>query len=42
MIVLIALAALALWGSLATVVMVARDGYRAVPTRADYESSRSS
>ncbi len=41
MIVLLALAALALWASLATVVVVARDGYRPMPTRADYESSRS-
>ncbi len=41
MIVILALAGLALWGSLATVVVVARDGYRAVPTVDDYESSRS-
>ncbi|HWK20879.1 MAG TPA: hypothetical protein VNR37_08970 [Microbacteriaceae bacterium] len=29
---LIALAALGVWGSLATATVVARDGYRAVPT----------
>lgn len=29
---LVSLAALALWGSLATVVVVARDGYRRIPT----------
>jgi hypothetical protein len=38
---LLALAALAVWASLATVVVVARDGYRPIPTRADYDSSRS-
>ena len=41
MIALLALAALAVWASLATVVVVARDGYRPIPTRADYDSSRS-
>ena len=41
MIALLALAAIALWASLATVVVVARDGYRPIPTRNDYESSRS-
>jgi hypothetical protein len=29
---LLSLAAIALWGSLATIVVVARDGYRRVPT----------
>ncbi len=41
MIALLALTALALWASLATVVVVARDGYGPVPTRSDYESSPS-
>ncbi len=41
MIVLLALAGLALWASVATVVVIARDGYRAIPTVDDYESSRS-
>ena len=41
MIALLALAALAVWASLATVVVVARDGYRPIPTRWDYDSSRS-
>ncbi|HEY4224356.1 MAG TPA: hypothetical protein VGM70_00915 [Pseudolysinimonas sp.] len=41
MIALLALSAVALWASLATVAVVARDGYGPVPTRADYESSRS-
>ena len=34
MIELLAIAALALWASMATVVAVARDGYRRVPTAA--------
>jgi hypothetical protein len=29
---LISLAAIALWGAVATIVVVARDGYRQVPT----------
>ena len=41
MMALLALAGLAVWASLATVVVVARDGYRPIPTRADYDSSRS-
>ena len=41
MIVLLALLALTAWAVPATVVTIARDGYRQVPTRADYESSRS-
>jgi hypothetical protein len=41
MIALLALAGLAVWASLATVVVVARDGYRPIPTRSDYDSSRS-
>jgi hypothetical protein len=42
-IVLLAVLALAVWAVPATIVVVARDGYRAVPTRPwyDYESSRS-
>ena len=36
MIVLISLAAFALWASLATTVVVARDGYRQVPTLLAY------
>lgn len=41
MTVLLALVALAAWAVPATVVAIARDGYRRVPTRHDYESSRS-
>ena len=41
MTVLLALLALAAWAIPATIVEIARDGYRRVPTRADYESSRS-
>ena len=41
MIVLLALLALSAWAVPATVVAIVRDGYRALPTRADYESSRS-
>jgi hypothetical protein len=40
-IVLLALLALAAWAVPATVVVIARDGYRQVPTVPDYESSRS-
>jgi hypothetical protein len=41
MTVLLALLALAAWAVPATVVAITRDGYRQVPMRADYESSRS-
>ena len=41
MIALLALASLAVWAALATVVVVTRDGYRPIPTRATYDSSRS-
>ncbi len=41
MIGLLALLALAAWAVPATVVAIARDGYRQVPTLEDYESSRS-
>jgi len=37
---LLALLALLVWSVPATIVIIARDGYRRVPTRADYESSR--
>jgi len=37
---LLALLALLAWSVPATIVIMARDGYRRVPTRADYESSR--
>ena len=40
MIFLLALLALLVWSVPATIVIIARDGYRRVPTRADYESSR--
>lgn len=40
MIFLLALLALLAWSVPATIVIMARDGYRRVPTRADYESSR--
>jgi len=39
--VLLALLAIAAWAVPATIVTITRDGYRQVPTRADYESSRS-
>jgi hypothetical protein len=38
---LLALLALAAWVVPATVVAITRDGYGKVPTRSDYESSRS-
>lgn len=41
MIVVLALLAVAAWAVPATVVAIAHDGYRQVPTRLDYESSRS-
>ena len=41
MTVLLALLALAAWAVPATVLAIARDGYRQLPTRSDYESSRS-
>jgi hypothetical protein len=41
MIVLLALLALTAWAVPATVVAIVRDGYRSIPTVADYESSRS-
>jgi len=41
MIVLLALLAIILWAVPATVVAIARDGYRQLPTRSDYESFRS-
>ena len=41
MTVILALLALASWAVPATVVAIARDGYRQVPARPDYESSRS-
>jgi hypothetical protein len=41
MTVVLALIGLAAWAVPATVVAIARDGYRQVPTRRDYESSRS-
>jgi len=39
--VLLALLAIAAWAVPATVVAIARDGYRQLPARHDYESSRS-
>lgn len=41
MIVVLALLAVTLWAVPATVVAIVRDGYRQLPTLADYESSRS-
>ncbi len=41
MTVLLALLAVATWAVPATVVAIARDGYRQIRTRPDYESSRS-
>jgi hypothetical protein len=40
-IVVLALLAVTLWAVPATVVAIVRDGYRQLPTLADYESSRS-
>ena len=39
--IVLALLALAAWAVPATIVVIARDGYRPVPTKPDYESSRS-
>ena len=41
MIVLLALLGITLWAVPATIVALVRDGYRQLPTRADYESFRS-
>lgn len=36
MTILIPLAALTVWSTMATIVLIARDGYRAIPTRPMY------
>ncbi|WP_294179892.1 hypothetical protein [uncultured Schumannella sp.] len=38
MMLLLALGALALWGMIATIVVVAHDGYRAIPDDPAYDS----
>lgn len=38
MMIVLSLGALALWGAIATIVVVANDGYRAIPVDPDYDS----
>lgn len=38
MMIFLSLGALALWGMIATIVVVANDGYRAIPVDPDYDS----